>query len=149
MARPTTLKGSKFLIQIESLDSPTVYVAPCALTSKSIDFSAETNDFNVPDCDDPDAPTYTERVIAALSAGVSGSGTLAMESLPTWSDWFDSGLERNIRVKLDALLADNGGYWQMSAVLTALNIGGNQGELATIEVTIQSNGAWTWTPAEA
>ncbi len=144
MARPTTIKGSKFLIQLESSDSPTVFVAPCALTSKSIDFSAESNDFNVPDCDDPDAPTWTERVVSALSAGVSGSGTLAMESLETWREWFLSGLEKNIRVKLDH---DDGGYFSMSAILTGFNLGGNQGELATIEVTIASNGEVTWTDA--
>lgn len=145
MARPTTIKGSKFLIQIE--ETTNVYVAPCALTTKGIDFGAETNDFNVPDCSDPDAPTFTERVVSALSAGISGSGTLAMESLATWRVWFDSGLEKNIRVKLDTTLAEGGGYWQMGAVLTSLNISGNQGELATVEVTIASNGAWTWTAA--
>lgn len=142
MARPTTIKGSKFLIQIE--DTPGVYVAPCALTSKSIDFSAESNDFNVPDCDDPDAPTWTERVVSALSASVSGSGTLAMESLATWREWYRSGLEKNIRVKLDHA---SGGYFAMSAILTGFNLGGNQGELATIEVTIASNGEVTWTDA--
>lgn len=147
MARPTTIKGSKFLIQLE--DTPGVYVAPCALTTKGIDFSAETNDFNVPDCDDPDAPTWTERVVAALSAGVSGSGTLAMESLATWRAWYLSGLEKNIRVKLDAPLAQGGGHFAMSAVLTGFNLGANQGELATIEVSIASNGAVTWTDAAA
>lgn len=148
MARPTTIKGSKFLIQLES-DTPGVFVAPCALTTKGIDFSAESNDFNVPDCDDPDAPTWTERVVSALSAGVSGSGTLAMESLSTWREWFLSGLEKNIRVKLDKPLADGGGHFAMSAVLTGFNLGANQGELATIEVSIASNGEVTWTDAAA
>jgi hypothetical protein len=150
MTRPTTIKGSKFLIQLEQ-DPPGsgIFVAPCALTTKGIDFSAETNDFNVPDCDDPDAPTFTERVVSALSASVSGSGTLAMESLETWRMWLDSGLEKNIRVKIDAPLADGGGHWSMSAVITGFNVGANQGELATVELTIQSNGAWTWTDAAA
>jgi predicted secreted protein len=148
MARPKTLRGSKVLIQLES-DTPGTFVAPCALTTKGIDLSAESNDFNVPDCDDPDAATWTERVVAALSAGVSGSGTLAMDSLATWREWFLSAAEKNIRVKLDATLANGGGYFAMSAVLTGLNIGGNQGELATIEVTIASNGEVTWTDAAA
>jgi predicted secreted protein len=147
MAKPTTIKGSKFLIQLE--DTPGVFVAPCALTTKGIDFSAETNDSNVPDCDDPDAPTFTERTISALSASISGSGTLAMESLATWRTWFESGLEKNIRVKVDATLANGGGYWAMSAVLTGFNLGAPLKDLMTVEVAIQSNGAWTWTDAGA
>jgi predicted secreted protein len=138
------MKGSKFLIQLSDDASPETFAAPCALTTKGIDFSAESNDFNVPDCDDPDAATWTERVVSALSAGVSGSGTLAMESLETWREWFLSGAEKNIRVKLDHA---DGGYFAMSAILTGFNLGGNQGELATIEVTIASNGEVTWTDA--
>jgi hypothetical protein len=149
MARPTTVKGSKFLIQLGDGEASEAFTAPCALTSKSISFAAETNDTNVPDCDDPDAPTWTERVVAALSGSVSGSGTLAMESLSTWRDWFNSGLEKNIRVKIDLPLANGGGYYAMSAVLTTFTQGANQGELATIEVEIQSNGEITWTDAAA
>lgn len=150
MARPTTVKGSKFLIELSDDGSPETFDAPCALTTKGINFSASTNDFNVPDCDDPDAPTWTERVISALSAEVTGSGTLAVESLPTWREWFLSGLEKNIRVTLVDSAGvfpspANPGSFEMSAVLTAFNLGANQGELATIEVSMQSNGEVTWT----
>lgn len=145
MAQPKTIKGSKVLIQIE--EPPASWVAPCALSTKGIDFTADTNDQNVPDCDDPDAPQFVNRVVSTLSAAINGSGTLALESLDLWRQWFDSGLEKNIRFKIDAPAADNGGYWQMSAVLTAFSIGANIGELATVEVGIQNNGAWAWTDA--
>lgn len=143
MARPTTVKGSKFLIRLGNGASPEVFVAPCALTSKAIAFTASTNDQNVDDCDDPDAATWTARVIASLSAGVSGSGTLAMESLAAWRVWFLSALEKNIQVWIDD--DTYGGYYSMSAVLTGFTNGANQRELATIEVEIQSNGEVTWT----
>lgn len=144
MARPTTIKGSKFLIELGDGASPETFDAPCALTTKAINFTATTNDTNVPDCDDPDAATWTERVVAALSAGITGSGTLAMESLVTWRAWFLSGLEKNIRVHI---VDDNNvdpGYFAMSAVLTTFNLGANQGELATIEIGADSNGEVTW-----
>lgn len=148
MARPTTLKGSKVLILLGDGATPTeAFVAPCALTTKGIEFAADTNDFNVPDCDNPDAPTFTERVVATLSATISGAGTLAMESFDEWREWFDSGLEKNVRFKLDAPSANNGGYWTMSAILSAFGIGAEQGGLATVDVTILSDGAWTWTDA--
>jgi len=145
MARPTTIKGSKFLIQLGDGASPETFDAPCALTSKSINFSAASNEFNVPDCDDPDAATWTERVISALSAGVSGSGTLAMESLADWRTWFLSALEQNIRVIVDSDEGAGAGFFEMSAILSSFNLGANVGELATIEVEIASNGEVTWT----
>lgn len=147
MARLTTLKESKFLIKIE--DTPGVFVAPCGITTKGIDFTAESNDFNIPDCDDPDAPAWTERVVSALSAGVSGSGRLDMGSLTIWREWLFSGAEKNIRVILDAPLASGGGTYAMSAILTSLNIGAEEKGFATIEVSIASHGEVTWTDAAA
>lgn len=145
MARPNTIKGSKFRIELGDGASPETFDAPCALTTKGINFSAASNEFNVPDCDDPDAATWTERVVSALSAGVTGAGTLAMESLPVWRDWFLSALEKNIRVRIidDGATAGDG-YFAMSAILSSFNIGANQGELATIEISMDSNGEVTW-----
>lgn len=145
MTRPVTIRGSKFLIQLGDGGSPESFTAPCALATKGINFSAQSNDFDVPDCDDPDAPTWTERVVSALSGNVTGSGTLALENIDTWKDWFLSGLAKNIRVQIDN--ATYGGYFALSAILTSFQIGANQGELATIEVEIQSNGQITWTDA--
>lgn len=149
MARPTTLKGSKFLIEVGNGADPEVFGAPCALTTKGINFSGSANEFNVPDCDDPDAATWTDRVVGALSAGVTGSGTLAMEALATWRTWFLSAAGKNIRVTLNVPQASGGGYFAMSAVLTGLNLGAELKGLATIEVTIASDGEVTWVPAGA
>lgn len=149
MARPKTARGSKVLIQLGNGAGPEVFTAPCALETKGINLSADTNDFNVPDCDLPDNPTWTERVVSALSAGVSGNGVLALENLTTWRTWFLSGLAKNIRVKIDVPLADNGGYFAMSSVLTTFNIGADQTGLITVEVGISSSGEVTWTAASA
>lgn len=147
MARPTTLRGSKLLIQLGDGASPEVFAAPCAISTKALNFTASANEFNVPDCDDPDAATYTDRVVSALSAGVTGSGTLAMGALETWREWFFSAAAKNIRVKLDTTGANGGGYFAMSAVLTTFNITGEVGGLTQIEVEMASNGEVTWTDA--
>jgi predicted secreted protein len=149
MAKPTTMNGSHLLIMLGDGASPETFAAPCGLTAKGINFSAATNDFNVPDCDDPDAPSWTERVVSALSAGITGSGVLAMESKDEWQDWFLSGASKNIQVSLDESLANGGGYFSLAAVLTTFNITGNQGEKATLEVEIASDGEVTWTAASS
>lgn len=147
MTRPTTQKGSKLLIRLGDGASPEVFAAPCGLTTKALNFSASSNEFNVPDCDDPDAPTWTERVVSALSAGITGSGTLAMESLETWREWFLSAQAKNIQVKFDATGANGGGHYAMSAILSTFNVTGEVGGLCQIEVEMASNGEVTWVPA--
>lgn len=147
MAQPTTIRATKLLVQLGDGASPEVFTAPCGLTTKGIDLTATTQDDEVQDCDDPDAPIWVARGIASLSAGISGSGTLAMESLETWRDWFLSGDPKNIRVKLDLPGASGGGYYAMSAVLTAFNQNGEGKGLVQASITIQSNGEVTWSDA--
>ena len=144
---PKTVKGSKLLIQLGDGSSPETFAAPCGLTTKGINFTGSANEFVIPSCDTPDAPVFVARVIASLSAGVTGSGTLDSTSLETWREWFLSGLEKNIRVKVDVAAANGGGYYEMSAVLTTFNITGNTGELCQVEVEIQSAGAVEWVDA--
>lgn len=147
MAQPNTMRGSRLVISLGNGASPEVFAAPCGLTTKSFNLSAAVNEFNVPDCDNPDDPMWTERVISALSGTFSGSGVLDLGSYDEWRDWFLSGLPKNIRITLNELQAEGGGYYQMSAVLTGFNTVGNQGELATVDIEIQSNGEVTWVAA--
>jgi hypothetical protein len=149
MAKPTTLRSTKLLIELGDGANPEVFAAPCALTTKGLNFSATTTDTELPDCDDPDAATWTDRAVDALSAGVTGSGTLAMDALATWRTWFLSAANKNIRVKLDLPQASGGGYFAMSAVLSGFNLAGQGKGLATIEVTIGSSGEVSWVAAGA
>lgn len=138
MARPTTLRGSLMLIEIGDGASPEVFTAPCALDAKSFNRSASMNEFNVADCDDPDAPVWVERVKAALTAGISGSGTLAEESLDTYEALFADVDPRNIRITLDY----PAGARQYVGLfhLETLNLSGNNAELVQVELSFVSHG---------
>lgn len=149
MTRPTTLAFGDFLILLGNGANPEVFTAPCGLTSKGFNQSASTQESTVPDCDNPDAPAYTERDIDALSAEISGSGVLAMESAAIWQVWYDSGLPKNVQIKLDQTLANHGGYWSGAFVLTGFNITGERGAKVKVDLTMQSDGAFTWNPASA
>lgn len=151
MAQPTTASWTKLLIMLGDGATPTEgFAAPCALTTKGIAITAETSDNTIQDCADPDAPTWVARVARALSAEVTGSGRLALESFETWKDWMLSGEGKNIRVKIDVPLANNGGHFAMSAVLTALTVSGNEddGKIG-VDVTMVSDGQVTWVDASA
>lgn len=142
MANPTTLSFSKLLILIGDGGSPETFAAPCGLTSKGFDISASANGIEVPDCDDPDAPAFTERVVKALSGSVSGSGILAKESFSIWNEWALSGLSKNVRVKFDAT---GMGYYAGAFILSKCSFKAALGDKVQIDITLDSDGEFTWT----
>lgn len=150
MAKPRTLSFANFKIYVEDPDAPGTYVAPCGFTQKALNFQTESSDTNVPDCDDPEAPAWKERAISALSAQVTGAGVLALDSYSFWRAWFLAAESRNIRVLFDDTGANGGGYYQGAAILT--NIGHStqlqsDGNKAQSQVTLDSDGEWTWEDA--
>lgn len=145
MALPTTLSASKLTIWIGDSASPGTFVAPCGLTTKGIQFSANTNDITIPDCDNPDAASWTGRVVESLSATINGSGVLAMEALATWRAFFEAATEKLCRVVIDDGAGAIGGHWDGLFVCTGFNVTGNLGEKIQVEITAQSAGAVTWT----
>ncbi|MHC2578230.1 putative secreted protein [Bradyrhizobium diazoefficiens] len=133
MAQAQTLKYSTFLIQIGS-GSPVVYASPCGLNSKGFSRTAATNDTNVPDCDNPDAPSWLERDVVSLSGQMTGSGVVADEDFDVWNDWFESGASKPIQVKLGART------WQGNAILSKLDVTAQRGQRVQFSVTIDSDG---------
>lgn len=149
MALAKVQSYSKFLIQVGNGASPEVFAAPCGLTSRGFNRTAETNDTNVPDCDDEDAPSWLARDVVSLSGEISGSGVLDTAALDVWDDWFQSGLAKNCRVVLDVPLAQNGRHWAGSFYLTSFNITAERGAKVNVEVTLISDGAITTVAAAA
>jgi hypothetical protein len=152
MAKPRTLSFGKFTISISGGDSPDNWIAPCGFTQKALSIDSETSDFNLVDCDSPEAPAWVTRAVTALSASVTGQGVMAMASLATWRNWALSGLEKNIRVTIDDTLANGGGYWQGPAILQTLGNSvalGSDGNKTQQSVSMVSSGEWTWTDAAA
>ena len=139
MARPTVLRGSKLLIKLGNGASPTeVFAAPCALTTKSFNRSASVNEFNIGDCDTPDDPMWTERVVSALSSTVSGSGTLAQEALASYEAFFADPDGRNVQILIN--FGTSPKTYQGKYVMTTFNITGEQDGLIQVEIELQSSG---------
>ncbi|EJN11855.1 Phage major tail protein 2 [Bradyrhizobium sp. YR681] len=133
MAQAQTLKYSTFLIQLGS-GSPTVYASPCGLNSKGFSRTAATNDTNVPDCDDPDAPSWLERDVVSLSGQMTGAGVVADEDFDVWNDWFESGASLPVQIKLGTRT------WQGNAILSKLDVTASRGQRVNFSATIDSDG---------
>lgn len=137
MTKPTTLKFGEFLIKVGDGADPEVFAAPCGLTSKGFNASADTTDDSVPDCDNPDAPAWKERSVTAIARDISGSGVLSQEFLQTWDDWFVSGLPKNCQVEFGDLV------WTGPYVLSTFNVSADQGAKLKVTVALQSAGEIT------
>lgn len=146
MAKPTTVAFGEFFIVVGDGNSPEQFAAPCGLTSKSFNQTANTQDTTVPDCDDPDAPAYIERAVDSLSSEISGDGVLALESHNTvWQPWFASAAEKNVRIGLGAIPdVAVGGYYEGPFLLTALNMAADRGQKMRGAVTLVSAGEWSY-----
>lgn len=143
MAKPTTLRWSKLVIFVGDGASPEDFESMvCGMITKGIQFSTETGDSVVPDCDDPDLPSWTERVPRALSASVTGAGVLAEETFADWRDWFLSAAAKNVRIGIELAVQ---GYFYGSFVMTAFEAAGNEGDgKIQVNLTLQSDGAVAW-----
>ena len=144
MAQATTRRWTKLSIWPGDGASPEDFTTQvCGLTSKGFTLSADTSDSTVPDCDDPDLPSWIERVTRSLSASVSGSGVMAEETLSFWRTWMLAGTEKNVRIVLDLSASD--GYFEGLFILTSFELTGNEGDgKIQISVGMQSAGAITW-----
>lgn len=150
MTSVATINGTKLLIQVGDGAGPEVFTADCLInTERGIQFSADTKDFVVPDCTNPDDPAWKQVLKDGLSAAINGAGLLHTGSVETWFNWWKSKDTKNIRVKIDVAAAAGGGHWQGAFHLTSFEITGNRNELATVSVGLVSSGALAWTDASA
>jgi hypothetical protein len=142
MAKPTTHTFGEFLVKLGDGADPEVFAAPCGLTSKGFNQTANTQKTAVPDCDDPDAPAYNETAVDTIDSEISGSGILAEEAFDTWQDWFASAASKNYRVYP---MGSAGGYYAGKGVLSAFNMTVQRGQKLNVDVTITGDGAYVWT----
>lgn len=143
--------GSKLLVKIGDGQETETFAADCLInTSRGIQFQSDTNEFVMPDCDNPDDPAWKSVTKDGLSATISGAGMLYTASVSDWYDWFNGDDAKNIQFTLNVPLASGGGYWAGAFKLTQFEVtsDGNK-EQSTVSVTLVSDGAVSWTDASA
>lgn len=145
MAKPTTYVGSSVAIFLESTTTPGTFLRPCGLVNHTATFSKNTQDVNVPDCDDPELPAWVERGVESLDFSVTGNGVLAEEAIDAWWDAFNTTESINARIYVGKPTdTANGRYWEGRVHITSLEIGGERGGKASASVTAVSDGELTF-----
>lgn len=140
MTQPTTIKGGKVRVLLDPTRTGN-YVAPCGFTSRSVSLNKALNEFQIPDCDDPDTVDWLGRDAVSLSMLINGEGVLASESVETWLDaWEDvESIPTKVEWEFPAKLITWTGNMHVENVeSTAPN-----GQRATATVSMQSDGQMT------
>lgn len=138
MAQATTYPFSQFLVKIGDGASPEVFTDPCGLTSKGFTRTANLNDTNIPDCDDPDAPSWLGRDVVSYQANIAGSGVVAEESFDVWEAWWTAGETRNVKIELGSPAVN---AWTMPAKLQEFTMTAERGNKVQMTVNLVSDGA--------
>ena len=138
MAQASTIKGGKIRVLLGNDANPIVYSAPCGFTQRSITLNKGLEEVNIPDCADPDKVDWVGRDATSLSMGISGEGVLASESVDTWLEGFES--IESIPVKVEWEFPAKTITWTGRMHIESMEVGANNGQRATNNVSLQSDG---------
>lgn len=146
MTAPVTAKFGKMQVFLGDDATPIVYAAPCGLTTKNLTLSKNTQEINIPDCDDPDAPVWLGRDVQNLSATISGDGVAAAESVPDWNAAAISTESVNMKVEIEFSTGTK--LFEGKFIVDNLTFGAEQGGRVTLGFNAVSDGQITdtWTP---
>ncbi|MGE7415439.1 phage tail tube protein [Methylobacterium tarhaniae] len=149
MTQATTRSFAAYQLLLESPTTTGTFVAPCGLTERSVQFTKDLSDTNVPDCDNEDAASWTQRDVVSKSVRISGQGVMALESEPRWRAAYESDQPVNVRINKTGNKAAGGGYWLGQFHLSSFEDGATKGNKVTKTIEMQSTGPVVWTDAAA
>lgn len=137
------------LVKLGDGGSPEVFTAVCGIQDASINRTVTTQDRFVRDCAKPGEVPNRKVKVTGKQMDITGSGLTDKANVTTLNTAL--GLAKNIKAELyQADGTDAGlllGTFALNAVLTAANMNVPRDGDATAEITIASNGSWTWTAA--
>lgn len=143
----TKVPFSKFIVSLEDPANPGQFKAPCGFMSRSLKIDTDVVETTTPDCDDEDAALWTERAPQTRSIEISGEGTFAAEDIARWRSFALADASWNCQVKIDMPGAQGGGVWEGKFLLTSFETSGERKNHLMFNMTLQSDGAVTWTDA--
>lgn len=126
-----------------------VFTIVCGMQDVSINFTANTTDRFVRDCAKPGEVPNRKVKVNGRQLDVTGSGLIDKTQITAFQAWL--GNKKNSKVELyqdDG--TDNGtllGTVAGNFMMTANNLSVPREGASAAEITLASNGAWTWTAA--
>lgn len=147
MSEPTTFQFAKIAVGNDA--DPEVFTTFCGVQTTGFNRTVQTNDRNVRDCALPGKVPERRLRVVGRSRTLTGSGLYNLDQ-QTLIDTLE-GVRKNYQYIIwDISVSEAGeeiGTWEGPGIVTAINMGTSEDNDATIEITIQSDGVWTYTPA--
>ena len=134
--------GVKLLIMVGQKDGPPeTFAAFCTVNAaRSVVGEAATNDFNIPDCADPEALGWLVREKVSLQYTAQGAGILNTPDVQEFADWLAEPDPRNCQIIVDVLETDGGVVFAGMFHLTHFEITGNRGTKMEATLNFISDG---------
>jgi hypothetical protein len=144
MSEPNTIEFAK--IGVRDIGSSDAFTVFCGIQTTGFNRTVQTNDRFVKDCAYPGRPAERRVRVTGRSRTLTGSGLYNADQRALVDSIegvrkeyqlliydFDDGSEAGDVVEIR----------QGPGIATAINMGTSENDLGTIELTIQSDGAWT------
>jgi hypothetical protein len=142
-------RGVQLLIMVGDGGSPEVFTAYCTINAaRTITGEAATNDFNIPDCANPDALGWLAREKVSLSYSLSGAGILNTPDVQVFTDFLADPLSRNCQIVVDVPATDGGVVFAGPFHLTKFEITGDRGTKMEATLDLVSDGEITVTATD-
>lgn len=143
MAQPDIIRGTYFVLAMGDGGSPTEnFTALCGIKTRSFTQQANTSDNFIRDCADPEDVPIRRLIVTGKQWSLSGDGDLNRSQIDTINSAF--GITKNYRFYWTEPTDDEvfAGYYEGPAILTNVQIGGNDDTYATLSVQLESDGEW-------
>jgi len=146
MAQAKTARGTKLLIKVGDGGSPEAFTHNCSINAaRSFQLQAQTNDVNVPDCDDPDLMAWIESEKVSLKATIQGAGVCNTPDIEFFFGWVSDSDTKNVKVVVDVPGADGGIIFSGAFHCTDFQLSGDRGQKTNFTMTAGSSGEVTAT----
>lgn len=145
MSAPDLVLGTFVAVKIESpIDSGT-FVNLCGMATRTFVEQVNTRDRFVRDCDDPLSIPFRHVIATGKQWNLSASGVYNRNQAELISAAVGAIRKYQFYIGEPADDAIYESYFQGNAMLTQRQIGGNDGDDVTSELTFASDGEWTET----
>lgn len=144
MAAVKHARGVKLVLKVGDGNSPENFTPKCTINAaRSLKGSASTNEFNIPDCDNPAALAWVTREKVAVSYAAAGAGILNTPDVEDFHAWLASPDTKNCQIVVDVPAADGGVIFQGAFHLTEFEITGDRGAKQEASIALVSSGEVT------
>lgn len=147
MALPQTQEGHLIVVYVGDGASPEVFTPICGSNGSSLNRTARTNDNFVRDCADPTLLPQRQVSVTGEQFDLTVQGYLntAETAIELLDEVF--GIRRTWRREFLDEAGAPIGHWQGPGKLISNTDTGPEEGKATAELTVASDGRWTYTPA--